>query len=795
MVAKLASEVKTPHGAPRVRHWYVERKSHITKACDLLGIGKSGDNSQVPQVVGLTGPSGAGKSTFASMVIDQEDVRAHFHKGVLWLQVGQGGKDRLPELKSRLANMVYETVMQKVCRAPEDHENLGSDAEDGVEYIKEVMSESSESRVRFLVVADDVWDVEVLNALKSAGAWVLYTSRRKDLLPKFPQPLWLDQVLKEEAELVLRRAADLDDDAILPEAAYELMKQCKFAVLDLAFVGRWRQVCYRSGDDGQASWKAVLDRIMEAQKVGKDGQSLSWRAAVLRVGLDQLDRDNPNNKELYLSLAVIPKGLAFPSEVAAVLLYGSGFSDGDLEVAEGAVVSLERWSILRLEDGDQYRVHAEHADFIHELGTANSDIRETVLPRWREYMSTAPALFAFSEDRLMEIWACLARAEGVSVIPEPYDVALKEMDPSDTNKLGEALRKAAEFHGRRREYTKMYSKSIRFWKILKDKQGVGHPGMVWILNALGVCAGKKGKLEEAEQWFRLALEKWEDEQRIDYPNMTWTLSALDWHAGREGRTEEAEKLLRRALEAIEEGKLAVDHPDQDKILNNLGLCASKASRTEAAQDPYLARTLIGLGVYAGNTGRTDEAEKLHQRARIQGDKLGIDHPDVADTLHDLGFFAHRARRMEEAEKLYRRALAIHKDNHPHVANTLYCLGVCVGKAGKKEEAEELFRRALAIRNGIPGIEHRDVSVGDIIHSLAVCVDKGGRRQDAEDLYRQALAIREYQLGKHPAVASTLYNLALCVLSKQRAKEAEGIYRDALKAWPLSTNHVNVAHTP
>ncbi|CBN76139.1 Tetratricopeptide TPR_2 repeat protein [Ectocarpus siliculosus] len=37
-------------------------------------------------MVGLAGPSGVGESTAAGMVVRRTDVRAHFHKGVLWLQ-------------------------------------------------------------------------------------------------------------------------------------------------------------------------------------------------------------------------------------------------------------------------------------------------------------------------------------------------------------------------------------------------------------------------------------------------------------------------------------------------------------------------------------------------------------------------------------------------------------------------------------------------------------------------------------------------------------------------------------
>ncbi|CAM9283637.1 unnamed protein product, partial [Ectocarpus sp. 6 AP-2014] len=112
----LASRVKDPSGAPRIRDWYVERKVVVAQACQHLDFASSlgtsdGCSSETPRVVGLTGPSGTGKSTVASMVIARKDVRASFHKGVLWLPVGQGAKDRLPSLMFYLARMVYETVL------------------------------------------------------------------------------------------------------------------------------------------------------------------------------------------------------------------------------------------------------------------------------------------------------------------------------------------------------------------------------------------------------------------------------------------------------------------------------------------------------------------------------------------------------------------------------------------------------------------------------------------------------------------------------------------------------------
>lgn len=365
-VADLASRVKVPSGAPRIRDWYVERRAEIAQACDHLNITSSGDSSdgnstEEPRVVGLAGPGGAGKSTVASMVIAREDVRASFHKGMLWLPVGQGAKGRLPSPMLDLARMVYKTALSKSCRPPR---KPGERTEDGVAYITEMVAEGREY---FLVVADDVWEVEVLQELKRVGTWVLYTTRQDSLLPDAP-PVRVHEIAIEEAAMVLRRAADLDESAVLPDAAYELMERCEFVVLDIAFLGRWGVV---RGRRKERAWRIALGRILEAQEGGEGGAPLSWRAAVLRAGLEELACDNPLNKELYLALAVLPKGLAFSSEVAATLLYDDVLSAEDLEVAEEVAATLERWSILTREDGGDFRVHDEHSDFIQRCLSTN----------------------------------------------------------------------------------------------------------------------------------------------------------------------------------------------------------------------------------------------------------------------------------------------------------------------------------------------------------------------------------------------------------------------------------------
>lgn len=624
-VADLTPRIKVPPGAPRIRDWHVERKAVVAVLCDHLDIRGSGSSSKEPRLVGLAGPGGSGKSTVASMVIAREDVRASFHKGVLWLPVGQGARDRLPGVMFRLAVAVYETVRSKTCRPPRKA-GVGMDAEDGAAYIKEVVDESSR---RFLVVADNVWEVEVLEELKRAGVWVLYTTRQKTLVPGAPL-LQLDQILKEEAEMVLRRAANLGDGAPLPEAAYDLMERCEFGVMYLAFVGRWGVI--RERNDGQA-WQTALDRILEAQKGGEGGQPVSWRAAVLGAGLEALASDSPQNKELYLALAVIPKGLAFSSEVVAVLLFGNDFSKKDLRAARRAGAKLERWSILTRESSGNYLVHSDHSEFVQGLFSDNQDTRDRVLHRWRTYMSGVRALLTYADDSLVEIWGMLAQVEGDAISQRPYDAALEAMGPSSAE-LPEALAAAAGFHWVREDWVEAYAKCSELLVVEENRIGGNSLDAARTLYALGWCSSEAGRPEEAEDFLRRALSIQEEKlgavgagtgghclDAATILDVASTLHALGVYALESRRAEEAAELFGRAL-AIQQERLGARHPDIASTLHFLAECAEETGRT-------------GEEVEGWTLGR--EGAAAAAAAEEEEDQLGSDghshHPGVVSWSH------------------------------------------------------------------------------------------------------------------------------------------------------------------
>lgn len=591
-VVDRASKVNIPRDAPHIRDWFIERKAIIDQACDRLGVVSTPtDASEESRIVGLAGPRGAGKSIVASMVVAREDVRAFFHEGVLWLPVGQGADNRISAVMFDLAEMVYETVLGKTCRPPRKG-GLRSEPEDGAAYIRDVVDESNR---RFLVVADDVWDVEVLEELEKAGVWVLYTSRDVDLLPEVPA-IRLGPVLEEEAEMVLRRAVGLDDDAELPEAAYELMKLCEYGVMHLAFVGRW----IHGRNDRRYVWQTVLDRIKTLQERGKggrrgnSGQHLPWNIAVLHAGLEEPSYENLHNNGLYTSLAVIPKGLAFPWEVAAVLLYGVDYSTEDREAAGRVVASLERLSILTREHGGKYRVHNDHADFIQGRFAANQDARDRALPRWREYLSSVQALVSFSAVRLVEMWRVLTRVGGEDISSRPYDAALDAMDPSSADRPA-ALQTAARFAGQQKDWAGAYEKFSQLLEIQENTVGADHPDFGYTLQEIGVCVHSLGRTEEAWTLLRRALSILEEKPDVDQRRLALNLHNLGMCTYDIGKPEEAEQFLRRALTIRE---ILGDNRDVAATRQELRLCAKrKEEMKKNSTPPALEVALMATGLY------------------------------------------------------------------------------------------------------------------------------------------------------------------------------------------------------
>ena len=609
-------------------------------------------------MVGLAGPGGAGKSTVASLLISREEVREHFHEGVLWLQVGKGANDRLPELMLDLASMVWETVLLKRgTSVPPRKASMTDEPEDGAAYIREMAVDKGIRN--FLVVADDVWEEEVLAELRKAGACVLYTSRRYDLLPE--TPVRLDKILEAEAEAVLRLAAELGESERLPDAAYDLIHRSNYIVMDLAFVASW----VRRRTDERA-WRRAVDRIAAYQEGGVGGRVVSWRTAVLHAGLEELDNEQ---KDLYLSLAVLPKGLAFEDEVAAVLLYGQDRSTEDLSAARNVSAELERFSILTLEDGGTYRVHDSHADFIREEIEMYPKTRERALREWRKYASSIQALVAWPGEQLVEIWRHMAVLEHVAFIHRPFFMVSDAMRSSDPLYV-DVLDALQNFYHLRTAPARAYENAVDILVEEESVLGSDHAGLYPSLKCAEICARRAGLANKAE-YFSLRARPFEEDTSggMDHLAVSDTLQAFGVDTPVARTIEDHGTFLRYALRSR---------------IHNLG-----------PNHPHVAFTLCELGVGALRAARMEEAEKLLLQALDSADTRGESRP-----LHWLGVWHFELGRVKEAEGYLQRSLMLRENqlgpDHHEVAVTLRMLGKCALSAGRREEAISFFTRSLTI---------------------------------------------------------------------------------------------------
>lgn len=101
------------------------------------------------------------------------------------------------------------------------------------------------------MVADDVWEVEVVDKLRETGLSVLVTTRHDSV--GADDKVIVDELTPMEAESLMRGAAGLQSGERLPDKAQTILVRCHCVVMDVAFLGRLNTV--RTGRDGVAKAK------------------------------------------------------------------------------------------------------------------------------------------------------------------------------------------------------------------------------------------------------------------------------------------------------------------------------------------------------------------------------------------------------------------------------------------------------------------------------------------------------------------------------------------------------------
>ena len=158
-------------------------------------------------------------------------------------------------------------------------------------------------------------------------------------------------------------------------------------------------------------------------------------------------------------------------------------------------------------------------------------------------------------------------------------------------------------------------------------------GIAWAYYNLGLLYAEQGKLAEAEQMYKRALQGHEKALGAKHIRTLHTVNNFGILYRQQGKLAEAEQMYKRALQGYKK-TLGAEH------MSTLG-------------------TVNNLGVLYKEQGKLAEAEQMYQRA-LQGYEkaLGLEDKAIAmlNTIYNLGLLYAKQGKLAEAEQMYSRAL-------------------------------------------------------------------------------------------------------------------------------------------
>ncbi|MBI5570066.1 MAG: tetratricopeptide repeat protein [Desulfomonile tiedjei] len=246
---------------------------------------------------------------------------------------------------------------------------------------------------------------------------------------------------------------------------------------------------------------------------------------------------------------------------------------------------------------------------------------------------------------------------------------------------------------------------LGYYQGLNDSDLEGNMAVSY--HQLGMVAQERNRFDEAEAWYRKALEI---RERLGLERD----AAGDYHqlgivAQERNRFDEAEQWYRKALEICE--RLGLKR-DAARVYHQLGRVAEERNRFDEAEqwyrkaleikerlglERYTANDYHQLGRVAQERNRFDEAEQWYRKALEIYERLGLEH-DAAGEYHQLGRVAQERNRFDDAEQWYRKALEIYErlGHPPQSVNTLAQYGLLHAAQGRYDEALMRLGQALLI---------------------------------------------------------------------------------------------------
>ncbi|GMN63455.1 hypothetical protein TIFTF001_032533 [Ficus carica] len=308
-----------------VEHYDPRLDSIFIEEDDVVGIDSTRDDlismlvdgASTRAVISFVGTGGVGKTTLASKVYENEVVKKHF-KCRCWITVSQSY-----DLKKKLKNMATQLFIDE--KGP-------SDTTDEIEGLIRSLREVLNTR-RYMVVFDDVWDVEFWEVIKHAlpqngkGSRVVVTTRNDTIGAFASQETSGDRVHKLEPmseemawDLFCKKAFQSKKSmnsscpVVLEELSRKIVSKCQGLPLVITAMAR----LLSTKEKTLSEWQNVLENM------STEFESNCQLTSALKI-LSLSYNDLPHHlKSCFLYFGIFPEDYS----VADVALYKLWIAEG-----------------------------------------------------------------------------------------------------------------------------------------------------------------------------------------------------------------------------------------------------------------------------------------------------------------------------------------------------------------------------------------------------------------------------------------------------------------------------------
>ncbi|XP_062093367.1 disease resistance protein RPM1-like [Humulus lupulus] len=275
------------------------------------------DTSEL-QVAAVVGMGGLGKTTLVSTVYNDLQVKNHFHQLQAWVTVSQSFK--LDELLRQIIKQLFKAIDQPLSNEVENSTDT--------HFLKTTIVDFLSGK-RYLLVLDDIWDVDAWEALKLSfrnnnnGSRLMITTRTEDVASSSTKYLggWILPLnpLSFEDSWTLFCAKAFQSNLCpqhLEKISLDILKRCKGLPLAIVAIGGM----LATKDINKADDWEIINRSLQAELQGN--RKLKGMQAILSLSFNDLPY---NLKYCFMYLSVFPEDYSIKRNVLIRLWIAEGF--------------------------------------------------------------------------------------------------------------------------------------------------------------------------------------------------------------------------------------------------------------------------------------------------------------------------------------------------------------------------------------------------------------------------------------------------------------------------------------